>query len=98
MRGYGAPQGFFALESHIGEIAHRLKMDPLEFRRKDHVQKGDWSPIEGEEVEGVWHSQRHYRSCGLRQCLEQGAAAIGCDDPFYHRAGKAIRRCGGLAT
>ena len=46
MRGYGAPQGFFALESHIDEIAHRLGMDPLALRRKNHVQKGDWDPIE----------------------------------------------------
>ncbi|HLX57015.1 MAG TPA: molybdopterin cofactor-binding domain-containing protein, partial [Ktedonobacteraceae bacterium] len=53
MRGYGAPQGFFALESHIDEIAHRLNMDPLAFRRKNHVQKGDWDPIEGEEIDGV---------------------------------------------
>src|SRR5947209_2427623 len=39
MRGYGAPQGFFALESHIDEIAHRLNMDPLDFRRKNHVDR-----------------------------------------------------------
>src|SRR5207244_3666865 len=65
MRGYGAPQGFFALESHIDEIARALEMDPLEFRRKNHVQKGDWDPIEGEEVDGVWHSKRQFRSGGL---------------------------------
>src|SRR5438552_1903851 len=53
MRGYGAPQGFFALESHIDEIAQHLNMDPMEFRRKNHVQKGDWYPVEGEEVDGV---------------------------------------------
>ncbi len=98
MRGYGAPQGFFALESHIDEIAHRLKMDPLEFRRKNHVQKGDWDPIEGEEVDGVWHSKRHFRSCGLPQCLEQGAAAIGWNEPFDHGDGKPIRRGRGMAT
>jgi putative selenate reductase molybdopterin-binding subunit len=98
MRGYGAPQGFFALESHIDEIAHRLKMDPLEFRRMNHVQKGDWDPIEGEEVDGVWHSKRHFRSCGLPQCLEQGAAAIGWNEPFDHGDGKPIRRGRGMAT
>lgn len=98
MRGYGAPQGFFALESHIDEIAHRLKMDPLAFRCKNHVQKGDWDPLEGEMIEGVWRSKRHFRSCGLPQCLEQGMAAIGWDQPFERGDGKPIRRGRGMAT
>ncbi|EQD32987.1 Aldehyde oxidase and xanthine dehydrogenase, molybdopterin binding domain protein, partial [mine drainage metagenome] len=29
MRGYGAPQGYFALESHMDEIAATLGLDPL---------------------------------------------------------------------
>lgn len=98
MRGYGAPQGFFALESHIDEIAHQLQMDPLEFRRKNHVRKGDWDPIEGEPVEGAWHSKRQFRSCGLPACLEQGAAAIGWYQPFERGDGKPIRRGRGMAT
>ena len=98
MRGYGAPQGFFALESHIDEIAHRLNMDPLDFRRKNHVQKGDWDPIEGEALDGVWHSKRQFRSCGLPQCLEQGAAAIGWHGPFDRGDGKPLRRGRGMAT
>ena len=98
MRGYGAPQGFFALESHIDEIAHHLNMDPLEFRRKNHVQKGDWDPIEGEYIDGVWHSKRHFRSCGLPQCLEKGARAIGWNQAFDRGDGKPIRRGRGMAT
>ena len=98
MRGYGASQGFFALESHIDEIANRLNMDPLEFRRKNHVQKGDWDPIEGEEVNGVWRSKRQFRSCGLPQCLEQGATAIGWYETFDRGDGKPIRRGRGIAT
>jgi putative selenate reductase molybdopterin-binding subunit len=98
MRGYGAPQGFFALESHIDEIAQRLNMDPMEFRRKNHVQKGDWDPVEGEEVDGVWHSKRQFRSCGLPECLERGAAAIGWNGPFDRGEGKPIRRGRGMAT
>jgi len=98
MRGYGAPQGFFALESHIDEIAHRLGMDPLALRRKNHVQKGDWDPIEGEEIDGVWHSKRHFRSCGLPQCLETGAAAMNWHGPFDRGDGKPIRRGRGMAT
>ncbi len=97
MRGYGAPQGFFALECHIDEIAHRLNMDPLEFRRKNHVQKGDWDPMEMVEVNGVWKSKRQFRSCGLPQCLEQGAKAIGWHESFDRGDGKPIRRGRGMA-
>ncbi|MDQ2903091.1 MAG: molybdopterin-dependent oxidoreductase [Chloroflexota bacterium] len=98
MRGYGAPQGFYALEVHIDEIAQRLNMDPLEFRRKNHVQKGDWDPIDVAEVDGVLRSKRQFRSCGLPECLERGAAAFGWHEPFDHGDGKPIRRGRGLAT
>ncbi len=98
MRGYGAPQGFFALESHIDEIARQLKMDPLEFRRKNHVQKGDWDPMEMREEDGVSVSKRQFRSCGLPQCLERSAAAFGWDTPFERGDGKPMRRGRGMAT
>ena len=98
MRGYGAPQGFFALESHIDEIAHTLNMDPLEFRKQNHVQKGDWDPMEMHEVDGQWRSKRQFRSCGLPQCLERGVAAIGWNEPFDRGDGKPIRRGRGMAT
>jgi putative selenate reductase molybdopterin-binding subunit len=98
MRGYGAPQGFFALESHIDEIARRLAMDPLEFRRKNHVQKGDLDPMEMELVEGTWRSKRQFRSCGLPQCLELGAETSGWGQPFDRGDGKPIRRGRGMAT
>lgn len=98
MRGYGAPQGFYALESHIDEIARRLGMDPLAFRRKNHVQKGDWDPMEGEVVDGVFHSKRQFRSCGLPQCLERGAAAFGWSEPFERGDGRPILRGRGMAT
>ena len=98
MRGYGAPQGFFALESHIDEIARRLGMDPLEFRRKNNVQKGDLDPMEMELVDGAWRSKRQFRSCGLPQCLERGAEAFGWGQPFERGDGKPIRRGRGMAT
>lgn len=98
MRGYGAPQGFFALESHIDEIARQLRMDPLEFRRKNHVQKGDWDPMEMVEVDGHWRSKRQFRSCGLPECLEKGAKAIGWSEPLERGDGKPLRRGRGMAT
>lgn len=37
LRAPGHPQGAFAMESAMDELAHRLGMDPLEFRRKNDV-------------------------------------------------------------
>jgi len=40
-RGFGAPQVFFALESHIDKVAEKIGMNPLEFRLKNCVHLGD---------------------------------------------------------
>ena len=95
MRGYGAPQGFFALESHIDECAHALGLDPLAFRRKNHVQKGDEDPIDTEEIDGITISHRRFNSCGLPECLERGAVAIGWGQPFERVAGPGARATNG---
>jgi putative selenate reductase molybdopterin-binding subunit len=76
-RGYGSPQGFFALESHVDEIAHALSLDPLEFRRNNHVQEGDPTPIAEVLGEGREGYPQLIRSCGLPKAIEQGATAIG---------------------
>ena len=81
-RGLGAPQGHFALESLMDRISEELKIDPLEFRLKNHVrQQGqpgrrvtppgeivDSQPVEG----GI-----PFSSIGLAECLRRGADAIG---------------------
>jgi putative selenate reductase molybdopterin-binding subunit len=76
-RGYGCPQGFFALESHIDEIAHDLGEDPLELRRRNHVQEGDEQPIAEVLGEGKEGHRQVIRSCGLPQAIQAGAKAIG---------------------
>lgn len=40
MRGYGIPQAMWAVESHTEEVAARLGMDPIEFRRKNLMPVG----------------------------------------------------------
>jgi xanthine dehydrogenase molybdenum-binding subunit len=81
-RGLGAPQAHFALESLADEAAEKLGMDPLEFRRRNHVrpegQPGTRTtppdsfvpaqPIEG----GI-----PFSSNLLAQCLDEGAKRIG---------------------
>lgn len=77
MRGYGAPQGYFALECHMDEIAQALGMDPMELRRKNFVRVGDVDPIATKLGEGKAGLERVVKSCGLDQCIELAAKAIG---------------------
>jgi xanthine dehydrogenase large subunit len=47
-RGFGGPQGMMVIETIMGEIARRLKLDPLEVRRKnlyDAASKINWGQI-----------------------------------------------------
>jgi CO/xanthine dehydrogenase Mo-binding subunit len=41
MRAPGEPQGVFALESHVDDIARRLGLDPLDFRLKNLIVDGE---------------------------------------------------------
>ncbi len=66
MRAPADSQVIFALESHVDEIAARLGMDPLEFRRHNLLRQGDANAI-GE----VWRDLR------AREVLE--AAVAGSD-------------------
>ena len=57
MRAPGDPQVNFALESHIDELASKLGMDPLEFRRHNILRQGDssvggetWADLRASEV------------------------------------------------
>jgi len=67
-RGYGNPQASFARELMVDRICQELKIDPVEWRMKHHIQAGDEIPTMG----GVTLT-----SCGLSECLEKGAEAIG---------------------
>jgi putative selenate reductase molybdopterin-binding subunit len=68
-RGYGVPQGFFALESHIDEVARQLGMDALEFRRKNWIKVGDENPLAKALGEGKEGYTQIIESCGLPECL-----------------------------
>ena len=43
MRGFGAPQANFAIESMVDALAYRLGLDPLEVRRRNIWQPGDFN-------------------------------------------------------
>lgn len=83
MRGYGAPQGHFALEGHMDAVARELEMDPIEFRSRNVIGEGDLDIASSILKEGdgeINGAGRRIRSCGLDECIERGKRAIGWDD------------------
>ncbi len=76
-RGYGAPQGFFALECQMDEVAAELGMDPLELRRKNHIRLGDTDPVSARLNEGKEGLARTVNSSSLDECIRLGSEAIG---------------------
>jgi putative selenate reductase molybdopterin-binding subunit len=76
-RGYGVPQGFFPLEVHMEKIANALGLDPLEFRMKNAVKAGDELPTSKAWSEGREPHPEIIETCGLAECVTQGAGAIG---------------------
>ena len=64
-RGYGIPQGAWAGEQQMDEIAKRLGMDPVEIRMKNIFVEGDIS---------YWGEQLH--AVGLKETLVKATEAI----------------------
>lgn len=73
-RGYGNPQMTLAREVHMSRVAERLKMDEIEFRRMNLVQVGQPNPV---ALKSDWILE----SCGLAECMDKGAEAIGWYKP-----------------
>jgi len=76
-RGYGATQGYFALNQHLDIISRKLNVDYIDFVKKNHIRKGETSQVFkaiGEGTEGV---TQIVKSCKLDACLDWGAKAIG---------------------
>jgi putative selenate reductase molybdopterin-binding subunit len=103
-RGYGVPQGFWALELHIEHIAREMGFDPLEFRLKNAIKAGDEHPVSKIWSEGREGAIEYIHTCGLPQCVDQGAAAVRWHDRYgnegWHQVpGKPhLRRGIGIAT
>jgi putative selenate reductase molybdopterin-binding subunit len=78
-RGYGLSQTIFAVESAMDELARKLRLDPIELRRRN---------IIGPDAE--MHGDVEMGSCGLTQCLDlvetalQRARAIAPPDDTWH--------------
>jgi len=78
-QGYGAPQGTFALQMAIAELAHKLNMDHVKILEKNAVNKGFTLEILkclGEGQEGI---PQDVSSCGIHDALRRGSAMIEWD-------------------
>jgi CO/xanthine dehydrogenase Mo-binding subunit len=86
-RGYGATQSYFAYNQVIDMVARAANVDVLDFFKKWAIKTGETSEVFrvlGEGKEGV---AQIIRSCGLEECIDKGAKAIGWSD----KRGKHIR-------
>ncbi|MCX7751073.1 MAG: molybdopterin-dependent oxidoreductase [Candidatus Bipolaricaulota bacterium] len=84
-RGYGATQGYFALEVAMDKLAEKLGLDPIELRRRNHIRSGETSPIFEKIGEGREGTAQVVRSCALEECLRVGAERIGWKEKRLHR-------------
>jgi CO/xanthine dehydrogenase Mo-binding subunit len=66
-RGFGAPQVCFAYESQMDELAERLKIDPLEIRKINYLEKGE-TLATGQLLE---------HSVGLKETTDKAFQALG---------------------
>jgi CO/xanthine dehydrogenase Mo-binding subunit/aerobic-type carbon monoxide dehydrogenase small subunit (CoxS/CutS family) len=71
-RGYGLSQMTFAIESAVDELAAAIGMDPLQFRRRCMVRRGDPMIASHPEPE----EDVLYGSYGLDQCVDLVAKAL----------------------
>jgi putative selenate reductase molybdopterin-binding subunit len=76
-RGYGGTQGAFAMETLIDEVCEQMGFDPIDFRKRNHIQVGESSPVWSAMGEGKSGVPMTLASCGLDECIDRGAEAIG---------------------
>ncbi|HLG71187.1 MAG TPA: xanthine dehydrogenase family protein molybdopterin-binding subunit [Chloroflexota bacterium] len=81
MRAPGDPQVLFALESHIDEIAYKLGLDPLEFRRHNILRPGDanaagekWEDLRAVEVLEAAVAKSNYGKAKPKPNIGRGMA------------------------
>jgi CO/xanthine dehydrogenase Mo-binding subunit len=86
LRGFGIPQLVWAYESHTDLIARALKIDPLEFRRKNILREGR------PQATGT-----AMKDAAIELVLERIAARLDWQKPF-DRGGGALKRGRGLAV
>lgn len=72
LRGYGATQGTFVMDSLINELGNELGMDPVEIKLKNTIRKG----AEG----GILKAP--IKSLNIEKCINRGKELIGWDEKY----------------
>ncbi|MBU1342374.1 MAG: molybdopterin-dependent oxidoreductase Mo/Fe-S-binding subunit [Proteobacteria bacterium] len=75
-QGYGAPQGSFALQTALGELAAKLDMDHSDLLSKNSVEKGSVLEILKCLGEGTEGAVTTVSSCGLGEAMRLGKEMI----------------------
>lgn len=87
MRGYGVPQICFALESHLDDIARKMNIDPIEFRKQNLINVGHMDPLTKNVV----------RTFEIPECIEKGKELIKWDEKkkrYQNQSGEKRRGLG----
>ncbi len=87
LRGFGQFQVLFPVESTMDMLADKLGLDPLEIRLKNHIQVGEPDPRTRFIIE----------SCGLDECISEGARRIGWQEKRQSHGEGTVRRGVGMA-
>lgn len=85
-RGYGVPQGFWPVDRHMEKIAHILGLDPIDFKLKNSLRKGELQPFSTAWSEGRAPRPEIINSCGLDECARQGKEAIQWGQKYKNQA------------
>ncbi len=76
LRGYGATQGTFAVESTVNKLAEKLNMDPAEIRLKNLTKEGETCLTGHGNLLG---------SSSLDRCIKTGKQLIGWNEKYPRR-------------
>ncbi|HWQ46115.1 MAG TPA: molybdopterin cofactor-binding domain-containing protein [Longilinea sp.] len=90
-RGYGVPQGYWAVERHMEKIAAELGLDPIEFRLKNALRSGELHPFSTSWSEGREPRPETINTVGLAECVAQGKKAIEWDKKFNDPVWRSIK-------
>ena len=96
-RGYGAPQALYALEIHMEEIAEKLGMDVVEFKRKNWIKQGDALIMAKALGEGREGFEQIIQTSALPECVDIGLRAMQWDQKRGHPGEGPIKRGLGMA-
>ncbi len=72
-RGPEFPQGYFGIQSMMDDVAHKLKMDPVEFVLKNMTRRPSQQAV--------------YTNYTLDECIQRGAEALRVEEALALRAG-----------